>query len=347
MSGIEDYKKSMEKAKDNLIDDLSKREFIVFAGTGVSETTGVKLWEKILVDLDNKQSDRYDKLDIGRWDSYEYPELAQILYGRYARLSETSRYYGIIEDNIKSTKEDSSKAQSLILNLSQRIITTNYDDTFEKAFAEKKVDIIQQTLPYLEYDKIAENSITYLHGNFSNDGQPNIIFKIEDYVKYYPMLLGASEESCVEEILKNTYYSKTALVFWGFSFGDRFIEKTLLRLSEEIKKKAYTKGKGDGSTLQLTIDDICHYALMPYTHFDKEELLPKHEKEDEKRKGEQLEKLKEEQSLNKKLKSMGINVVRQEMYKDIIPLLEKIDEDRNEIKREMENLIKPMDEAFC
>ena len=269
-----DYQQSMKIAESKLIDDLSKRGFIVFAGTGAPETTGVKLWEKILIDLDEKQTDKDSKLNIEAWDSYEYPELAQILYGRYFRKNETRRYYNIIKDNIQSTKEDYCQSQRLILSLSQKVVTTNYDDTFEKAFKATGINAISQTLPALEYNKIVENSITYLHGKFCGDGSlPKIIFKTEDYAKYYPMLLDdeldAEEESCVEKILRSIYESKTALIFWGFSFGDRFIEKTLSRVYEELKERPFAKSKGDGLPPQLNVNDICHDAILPYGYFDK------------------------------------------------------------------------------
>ena len=345
-----DYKESMKKAESNLIDDLSKRDFIVFAGTGAPETTGVKLWEKILIDLDEKQTNPDSKLNIKAWDPYEYPELAQILYGRYLRKNETQRYYNIIKDNIQPTKEFYSQPQRLILCLSQKVVTTNYDDTFEKAFEAECINATSQTLPALEYNKIVENSITYLHGKFSRDSTlPKIIFKTEDYAKYYPMLLDneleAEEESCVEKILRSIYESKTALIFWGFSFGDRFVEKTLSRIYGEIKERTYTKSKGDGLPPQLTVDDICHYAIMPYGYFDKENLLPEYQREDEKRQTEQLEKLEQDRSEDERLRSKGINVVRQEMYKDIIPLIEEIARKRGEIKSEMKSLIKPEDDT--
>ena len=41
----------MSSPTDNMIADLAERDFIVFAGAGLSKATGIPIWKKALIQL--------------------------------------------------------------------------------------------------------------------------------------------------------------------------------------------------------------------------------------------------------------------------------------------------------
>lgn len=338
MSEIDQYKEAMQKARSELIDDLSQREFIIFAGAGTSETAGVKLWKKILHSLDEKQPNSEKKLNIDNWDDYEYPELAQILYGRYSQNNEVSRFYNIIRNEVTQTKENCSKLQNLMVRLSNHIITTNYDNTFEEAFQEEQIKYSSQKLPNLKLDNIRRKTVTYLHGSIFEE-KPEIIFKTEDYAKYYSALSNGME-SCVEKLLDYIYNQSTkAILFHGFSFGDRFIEETFSRLHMRNLLKIYAELMKQ--TANLSRDNIQHYALLRYSISNNNDLLPIHIRNDSNAQNKKMQQFEREIKENEKLLRMNISVVRYEEHIDALDILREIEKNRNNEQA----LIEPKDQA--
>jgi len=328
MTEFENYKQSMIKAREVLIDDLSQRDFIVFVGAGVSEFTGVKLWPGILKALNDYRPDENKKIDIESFLHYDYPSAAQMLYERYQENGKIKAFYDIIKQQVQATRWPDCGLQQEIIKLSGRIITTNFDDTLESAFRTLQKSCRKQCLPKLTYKKVCRKySITYLHGNFSqheNSGENEIIFRTEDYAKYYSKL-NRGRESCVEKILSNIYRNpKEAIVFIGFSFDDEYIKRTFARINKEIKNEHLMNINNPSFRPYLSY--IKHYALLscevqedntnePTWRTKNPDLIKKKTKEWE-----------NEKKLNEELKNMQINVWRYSKGKhiELKPLFDEI-----------------------
>ncbi len=95
MSEIDQYKQSMQKARSELIDDLSQRDFIIFAGAGVSEPTGILLWKELLKALNEIQP--LTGVTIDDVEDFQYPNIAQMLFDKFAKNGNAEEYKKIIE----------------------------------------------------------------------------------------------------------------------------------------------------------------------------------------------------------------------------------------------------------
>ncbi|MCK5600501.1 SIR2 family protein [Candidatus Pacearchaeota archaeon] len=255
MSEIDQYKEAMQKARSELIDDLSQREFIISAGAGVSEPTGILLWKELLKALDAKQP---TGVDIDKTKEYNYPSIAQMTFRGFEENGEVAEYKKAIQEKVKSTKIPHTPTQiEMILASNGKIVTTNFDDTFESAFQALKrqgtirSEFTSQALPRLCSKNVEdENHITYLHGKF-DELEDEIIFKTTDYDKHYPSLNGG-QESLVEKLLSYLYLrSDVAIVFVGFSFRDKYISRTLERINNIIKTEK-----------PEILSNIKHYAIL-------------------------------------------------------------------------------------
>ncbi len=228
---------------------------------------------------------------------------------------------------MQSTKIPHTVTQEeIILASGGKIVTTNFDDTFESAFETlNRRGVVQsgfkvQTLSKLEYKKVSEeNHITYLHGKCDED---EIIFKTADYLKHYPSL-DSGQESSLEKLLSFLYVEcNLTVVFVGFSFEDRFIMRTLERI--------YRETEIDRPNI---FDNITHYALL-------ENKISKNE---DPYRTEVAELLREMELTQQNLEVININVLRYEhkMHKEITELFTNI----NQIREKQKALTEPKDEA--
>lgn len=306
----------------NFIKDISQRDFIVFAGAGVPEITRIPTWKELLKAL--AQRIKITGVEIEEVEPYLYPEVAQMLFSMYDKKNNLPEYYNIIEEEVQPKATSHSILQQKIVLASGRIVTTNYDDTFERAFndlkASKRInaDYKWQSNKRIQKSKVDEdNSITYLHGKYN---EKTIVFKTTDYEKAYPSLNGKGESS-TEKLLRYIYCkSQKALVFVGFSFNDRYVKRTIENMyKEQIQKRQQYPTDPE---VELFFQETQHYALM--------EDLPKLE-DDDKWKNiikdhsltqQQCEDLKNDNIMRKmrleeKLKEMKINVIRYEHGKHV------------------------------
>jgi len=250
------YKASMQEARSQLIDDLSQKDFIVFAGAGIPEPTGVPLWKELLKTLYDKQPLNGVEVKMDDVNEYQYPNIAQMLFDEFATKGDSNDFKKTIQKKMQSTKIPHTVTQEEIIQAcGGRIVTTNFDDTFESAFKRLirngaiKSELTVQTLSNLECEKVKENNcITYLHGKCNED---EIIFKKADYTKHYPSLDGR-QESPLEKLLRYFYIEcNISVVFVGFSFEDSYVMRSLERIYKEteLDKPSIMNG-------------INHYALL-------------------------------------------------------------------------------------
>jgi hypothetical protein len=310
----------MKEDVANFIEDLSKRDFIVFAGAGVPEMTKIPTWLDLLIALEGQRT--IEGVDISKIDSYLFPEVAQMLFVMFQKEGNIGEYHRIIKEKMQPKAGSQTNLQQEIVLATGRIITTNYDDTFERTFEtlygrkniEKRCTV--QTIANLTDEMLkTKNLITYLHGRFDEESK---IFKTTDYESMYSRLNGGSE-SVLEKLLKYLYSKKEeALVFVGFSFDDRYITRTIERIYQEIKEE-HAKRAGD-LDFRPFLSEIQHYALLedvPDNDNGKDNIyLHRRGKEDDSnlKKKERIEKAR---ILEEKLNSMRIKVIRYEYEKHL------------------------------
>ena len=184
--------------KDNMIDDLAKRDFIVFAGAGASMVTGIKKWRELLGVLNRLVA--LKGVNIEEIDPLHFPEIAQMIYDRLENDGRIAKYYEAIQECMKPTQCSWVAAHQKIIRASSSIVTTNIDSVFEKAISDAIENqprwvpsgqrLSYQTLENLDVEKTMDPySVTYLHGRCD---KKEMILKTCDYFKYYRVRNGGA-----------------------------------------------------------------------------------------------------------------------------------------------------------
>ena len=253
----------MSTPADNAISDLAQRDFIVFAGAGMSSGTGIQQWRELLEALNGLVT--LDGVRVGEIDPLHFPEIAQMIYDKLDSNGRIAEYNEAIQECMKPTQCSWDSKHKKIIQASSSIVTTNIDGVFEKAIKDILEDRPQwipkgqvhscQRLNNLDIKKVANPfHITYLHGRYDDK---EIILKTYDYFKFYRIRNGG-EASNLEKMLMGIFCSRDAIVFVGFSFEDRFVlevfEHDFQKLKEEVENAKIWKG--------IHPNEIRHYALL-------------------------------------------------------------------------------------
>jgi len=251
---------------DNIVEKLvyNNKKFIIFVGAGVPIAAGLPMWQSMINSLYNL----YHLKDISEKDlknSDRAPEVAQKIYDYLKKDNRINEYYETIKKNLQPTDSSYSASELDIALTSNWIITTNFDTTFEAAFKRKfeiektRKETYITSLPDFEYSNLFDSeSIVYLHGKIDEN---LIIFKQDDYDKYYPSVSNL-KEGCtkdLEEYIKYIFKNYT-IVFFGFSFDDKYFKKLLQNIYFDIKNSDELAAEKIGYTTKL--DTIQHYAFL-------------------------------------------------------------------------------------
>ncbi len=220
-----------------IAEELSKKDFLVFAGAGVPKSAGVPNWETLLIELaKNINFDCSTKIDSA--NPNEYPKLAQEIFDEFKRQNKENIYYDTIKNVIKPTNAPYSVEQLEIIKTTNWVITTNFDSTFETAFKtkfqlqniNKKLKI--ESLPTFTFENhFKEETLVYLHGNVD---EKYIVLKEDDYNKYYPSVIGEKGSIFIEQYLRYIFKEFT-IVFIGFSFNDYYLREIFKIIFNELK----------------------------------------------------------------------------------------------------------------
>lgn len=192
---------------------IKNDKLVIFAGAGLSTQFGLPSWKKLVEDV-IKETDNDDlKLYIPLLNNENIGmspiEVLEKLKGEDKRI----RKY--IKNKFQISDGDLTLHRKLI-ELTTRIITTNYDNAFELASKNTLSPTVHtSTFNISEIEKDTKAYIFKLHGTYSEPDNC-IIFK-EDYQKVYE-----NDSSSVEK-LKSIFINKTIL-FIGFGFNDPDIE---------------------------------------------------------------------------------------------------------------------------
>jgi NAD-dependent SIR2 family protein deacetylase len=308
----------MNDSVEKLLKGLEGRDLIVFAGSGLSSVTGVNKWRELLESLN--QEVHLEGVDISKVIVLHFPEIAQMIYNSLEREGRINRYYAVIKECMQPTRCSWHSGHQKIIRACSSIITTNIDSIFEKALTDeleeppRGVPVGQkctyQTLSNLVgEDIIKPYHITYLHGRHD---EQEIILKTSDYVKHYKAING-EEETNLEKILGKIFCRREAIIFVGFSFGDRFVLSTFERKFRELRKQD-TDITIEYNDEGIKPDEIKHYALLEdplKEDMEREKWLIEncnnlHDDKDK----QDADKVKKQTELEKRLREINVEIIR-------------------------------------
>lgn len=283
-------------------------DFIVFAGTGATYGTGLpETWTELLERLHKKRP--VQEINFEKLNEFNYTAYAEMFFNGFEHENNTNGYYSMIEEELKATKSPYGSLQLQIFYTTGRIITTNFEDSFEKAFETFSLrkgitkTCKTQTLPTIGTEILKEDfCITYLHGRID---KRNIVFRTTDFAKYYPDDM--NDTSVLEDYLMHTY-DKHTIIFVGFGFLDKYLRNMLRKICGKLNLRD-ERDKDTGilkPEIEVSLGNpvIKHYAFLQRgnTELDKK--------------------------LDDDLRSMGIVVVRYREHSEVVRCFERIEKSR-------------------
>jgi len=235
----------------------------LFAGAGLSRSSGYVDWKELLRDIAD---------DLGLSVDVETDMISLAQFHVNVRQGRTRLNQLLVDEFTKDTK--ATENHKLIANLPIRTIwTTNYDTLLEDAFHEtsKRADVkfrpeqFSITLPRRDV------TLFKMHGDIS---EPDSAVLIKEDYETYDLTRSGFSELLKGDLLKKTF------VFLGFSFTDPNIDYILSRIRTLMgknrrdhycimKRPSKPKGRGkalaqyeyDRTKLELRVGDLKRYGI--------------------------------------------------------------------------------------
>jgi hypothetical protein len=335
-----------ENHNEVLVNEIKERKdkLVIFAGAGIPTSTKIPAWKELLIGLAKELNDK--KLEESISDDSDYPEKAQEIYEAFIKKENNDentgeeKYYSAIRELLKTKDWDYSPSQPSIWHACKKVITTNFDSTFEDAYNEycsyrfgdrPHPCLYIQGIVDLNGESISggNNTLVYLHGNVTS----KVIFKKTDYDTFYS---NPGKTRKLTDFYKSLYGNKT-LLFIGFSFNDKYILDMLRFVRKELLEDDKTTQKFYGNTNPVR-KNIKHYAFMKDVSSEYEQKIeqleeecsqnpkmPKKEKDAIKANRENLQKLCEDfEKLCEDLKEINVIPLKYKNHKDYRPWLNEI-----------------------
>src|SRR3989442_1770776 len=200
--------------------ELHNRNAAIFAGTGLSMTSGYVDWKGLLrnlitdLGLDPEQED-----DLVTLAQYHCNQAG----GNKARLTQT------IFDHFGQTRTPTANHKLLARLPIYTYWTTNYDKLIEQSLVEaKKVPDVKYTLRHLAVTRLDRDVVVYkMHGDVDHASEA-IICK-DDY-EAYPLKMAAFVSALRGDLIEKTF------LFLGFSFTDPNIDYILSRVRVQYEQ---------------------------------------------------------------------------------------------------------------
>lgn len=279
----------------DLKEAIINNKVIVFAGSGMSKNFGLPDWNKMVIEtikiINKPDLNPFIQL-LEKGTTISAIDVLEFL------KSDEKKVRSFIKDNFRvDAKGDFSLHKKLLQLTEGKIITTNYDNSFELASNHE----ILPTNPTSKYNinEVSKGNTPFvlkLHGSYSEPDNC-IVFK-DDYVKLYSQ----ENDQAAPEKLK-ALFSEYVFLFMGFSFSDPDINMIFAKLdkvfggynkhfivtSEPEKFKAYSFLEAveieNYTKIQSVIDELLQYKnenkitktsnLLPV---DKNEIIVKNKK---------------------------------------------------------------------
>jgi len=221
-----------------LLNEIEERKenLVIFAGAGIPTSTGIPAWTKLLKDLAKELNDT--NLEESISEETNHPEKAQEIYEAFISKENgdvkegEQKYYSKIKELLVAKDWDFSPSQLSMWHTCKKIVTTNFDRTFNNAHEdyyrfrdEDECFLNTQCHPDLDYQHVVKNEqcLVYLHGNTAR----KMIFKKDDYEKFY------NKSDSLGSFYRELYLYHT-LLFIGFSFNDEYILEMFKSLHSKL-----------------------------------------------------------------------------------------------------------------
>ncbi len=190
------YNAFLKETIQNIKTSLDNKNLTIFAGSGVSDDSNLPLWSELILEI--KKSLKTKESD--------YLKIAELFYIQFKE----NKYYEKLSEYFPQNAF-ANMLHKKIVNLNvKNIITTNWDELFEKAIYENGefFDIIKDDKD-IGYST-GFSKLLKMHGSIDTK---NIVFKESDYLNYslnFPL---------VENYVKSIFSTDTTLLV-GYSLND-------------------------------------------------------------------------------------------------------------------------------
>lgn len=253
------FSREIEAFIKEFVKDLREDNVAIFAGAGMSKSSGFVDWPELLKDI-------AEEIGLKSEIEQDLIALAQFHVNQLKGTAKLSRK--IIEEF--SEQSESSETHKILARLPIRTYwTTNYDTLIEEALRQAyKVPDIKHSIEQLHITRPKRDAVIYkMHGDVSLPNQA-ILYK-EQYERYYK-----THEPFVTA-LSGDLVSKTFL-FIGFSFTDPNLDYVLSRLHTATKRNHYCFMKRETSLpsddneikiykhrkQELRVDDLKRFGIQ-------------------------------------------------------------------------------------
>ena len=205
-----------------LLTSFDRDLFIPFIGAGPSIILGEPDWNDLFLKLCKALNTKNVKRKKHPDGSIDYPVSFSRLFDR---SQDQSKFYSELFKIVEPTKTSATFFHKRLVQAFGSYITTNYDSPIEEAFLDTYPDrkLLKQYFSCYGLHNI-DDCIIYLHGhkdiNFC-------IIKSEDYNYFYPSIGDKSSGIPILEDFLTEVFTKRSIIFVGFSFNDKYIEKLI------------------------------------------------------------------------------------------------------------------------
>ncbi|TDP59518.1 SIR2 family NAD-dependent protein deacylase [Flavobacterium dankookense] len=212
-------------SKESLFNHVRNEDVVIWAGAGLSLYAGYPSGEQLKnILIDNLTANEISEINT----SQNLPELAEDIY----RIKNHNRNFliNVLKKTFLNHIPISTKVHDNISNIPhfKTIITTNYDELFEKAYKNRsEVIYSSMNIPYVSKDK---TNLFKVHGSFI---EPNsLIITKSDYNNFFK----ASRDNEVFWTVIKERVSTKCVLFLGYNLEDPNTSVIFDKISDELKE---------------------------------------------------------------------------------------------------------------
>jgi len=206
---------------DSIFELIRKGEVVIFCGAGTSISAGYPSGAQLAKAIHSNFSDEEKKLIA---DNLTLAELSEQYVN--LKLGKRNALNRILKDIFEKTPGIEGIHHQLVqIPQIKTIITTNYDDLFERAYG-NSANVIRSSedVAYLDSKKV---EIFKIHGDFTKID--NILITRSDYTRFFD----SSNEELIWTLVKERMATKNVL-FMGYNLEDINIESLFRKVSDSL-----------------------------------------------------------------------------------------------------------------
>lgn len=201
-----EYKVFFDESVEFIKQALNEQYLSIFAGAGISASSKLPMWKELIESI--------SEMLYEEKSSEDNLILAEKFYNAYGK----NKYYQKLKELTHYDSAEPNVLHQLIVKLDiKNLITTNWDNLFEKAIDEEKLfyNVIRkdEDIGY----STGFSKLIKMHGNFEDQ---NIVFREKDYLEYslnFPL---------IENYLKGVF-STDCVVLMGYSLNDNNVKQII------------------------------------------------------------------------------------------------------------------------